>query len=321
VPHDFFGVAPQSSVTSSDLSAMQNAHAHVSRQQFYWPSIEPSKGSFNWSGVDQLVGNLAAHGVRTLPYLDRSPSWVAPQTQIPPIHSRADRKAWRHFVSVAVRRYGPGGSFWHGRSHKKPIRTWLIWNEENGKQFWQPRPSPKGYGKLLKIAGHAIHHVAPHSKVVVGGLSATPTRGINAWTFLRRLYHVNGIRRAFNGVGIHPYSKDLAGVRQAFGRVHRVMKQKSDGQARTYGPEIGWSSASSSQVGPLGKGLKGQARMLRRAFRLLLHHRRRWNVTNIDWYALRDTTGPTCDWCGTSGLLYGNGSPKPSYHAFKRLAG
>jgi hypothetical protein len=322
VPNDFFGVAPQSYPTSSDLGSMSNAHVGVVRWLFYWPGIEPSQGSFNWSATDQLVGSLADQGIRTLPYLDSSPGWVANDPEIPPIHSAADKKAWRSFVTAAVRRYGPGGEFWAGRANKRPIKTWQIWNEQNGKKFFQPRPSPRGYGKLVKIAGSAIHHVAPHAKVVLGGMAGTPTRGPTAWRFLKQLYRVNGIKRAFEGVALHPYEPSVSGVRDGFKKIRNVMIHNGDRKGGTYATETGWSSASSSQVGRLGKGLQGQARILRRAVKLLLHHRGSWNVANFDWFAWRDLgSGSNCDWCGTAGLLYENGSAKPSYGAYKSLAG
>lgn len=322
VPRDFYGTAPQSSVTSGDLGSMSNAHVGVVRWLFYWPSIEPSKGSFNWSATDQLVGSLANRGIRTLPFLNGSPSWVASKPEIAPIHSAADKKAWRSFVTAAARRYGPGGSFWASRAQDKPIKTWQIWNEQNGKKFFQPKPSPKGYGKLLKIAGSAIHNVAPHAKVVLGGMAGTPTRGPTAWRFLKGLYNVNGIKKAFEGVALHPYEPSISGVRDGFQRIRKVMVHNGDRKGRTYATELGWSSASSSQVGRLGKGLQGQARILRKAVKLLRHHRGSWNVANFDWFAWRDLgAGSNCDWCGTSGLLYQNGNPKPSYNTYKKLAG
>ena len=56
----------------------------------------------------------------------------------------------QRFVSGAVERYGPGGSFWaeHPSLPQRPIRTWQIWNEENFKYF-VAKPNPAEYGKLV----------------------------------------------------------------------------------------------------------------------------------------------------------------------------
>ena len=75
-------------------------------------TLQPSQGSFDWAATDQFIGRLASHGVRSMPFLWGSPSWVAGSQATPPLESAADRQAWRGFLKAAVTRYGPGGSYW-----------------------------------------------------------------------------------------------------------------------------------------------------------------------------------------------------------------
>ena len=46
------------------------------RWAFFWPRIEVRQGQFDWSPVDNVVGDLAAKGIKVLPTLNGSPHWV-----------------------------------------------------------------------------------------------------------------------------------------------------------------------------------------------------------------------------------------------------
>jgi hypothetical protein len=62
--------------------------------------------------------------------------------------------------------------------------------------------------------------------------------------------------------------------------------------------------------------------MLRKSFRLLLKHRKRWNLHRVYWFLWRDPSPSAtvnCSFCPTAGLFRYNFEPKPSFRVFKRF--
>jgi hypothetical protein len=50
--------------------------------------------------------------------------------------------------------------------------------------------------------------------------------------------------------------------------------------------------------------------------------RRAYRLRGVFWYSWRDKLGgeSICDWCGHPGLRHSDGSPKPAWDAFVRVA-
>jgi hypothetical protein len=153
----------------------------------------------------------------------------------------------------------------------------------------------------------------------------TPTadQGITSWKFLNRLYEVNGTKKAFDGVAIHPYATGLDGIKYQFRRIRDVMRAHGDGQAFTWVTETGWSSDDFDAVGRLGVGLDGQATLLHKSFELLLDRQSAWKVSGINWFTWRDQApgAAICRWCVSAGLVTVDGTPKPALSAFTSFTG
>ena len=62
--------------------------------------------------------------------------------------------------------------------------------------------------------------------------------------------------------------------------------------------------------------------MLTKAYDKLLAKRAAFKLRGMYWYSWRDLPGgdQICAWCGHSGLLNLDGSPKPAWDAFTRIA-
>ena len=60
-----------------DLQKLEAAGIRTQRLLFHWPTLQPTQGSIDWTATDQRIGRLAIHGVRSMPFLWGSPSWVA----------------------------------------------------------------------------------------------------------------------------------------------------------------------------------------------------------------------------------------------------
>jgi hypothetical protein len=203
------------------------------------------------------------------------------------------------------------------------VRSWQLWNEQNGRFFWGERPRPRAYAHLVRMGARGVRSENPRAEIVLGGMFANP-RGagsMTSWRFLNRLYRVRGIKRAFDTVGLNPYAPTLRGVRTHMRRVRKVMRRNNHREGAIRATEIGWGSERGGHG--LLKGPQRQARLLQRMFQLMARnrHQRRWKVRGVNWFSWQDGTAG-CVYCSSSGLVSGppnNRRPKPSWGAFQRV--
>lgn len=99
------------------------------------------------------------------------------------------------------------------------------------------------------------------------------------------------------------------------------MAHAGDGAKPIRVTEVGVAS-DGAFANPFDKGRHGQARYLRRAYRLLLKGRRRWRVVGVDWFSWQDLPSHDshCVFCQYAGLVDLEGWPKPAWHAFRRFS-
>jgi hypothetical protein len=335
VPRGFFGLTYgfYPDVPDADLNRMANGGVREVRWSLSWPRIEPQEGNFRWAQVsDPVIGALASRGIRTLPTVVASPGWaVGGASGATPPLSPGARAAWANFLREAVKRYGPGGTYWSGAccplsggypdqypqgARPKPIRTWQIWNEVNLPGAFDP-PKPKKYARLLRVSDKAINSVHPRAKIALSGVPGFVD--YKGWNYLDDLYRIRGIKRRFDLVAFHPYAPTVRKVGVQLEKVRRVMKRHHDKKTRLWVSEMGWGSAR--RDGNLNAGRKGQAKRLSQSFRLLRSERKHWRIKRVSWFTWRDPQfyGGQCRWCPFSGLIGKAGDPKPSWRAFKRF--
>jgi polysaccharide biosynthesis protein PslG len=326
---ELFGITQGTRLDQRDLQTMAATGVGEDRIQLIWGSIQPDQVAFNWAPTDALVGALASHGIRAVPFVWGSARWVASSPAEPPTGSAADERAWRSFLTAAVARYGSGGSFWptvyrqrYGSDAKPlPIQSWQIWNEPNLEKYFAPKPSVEQYVRLLKLSSDAIKKQDPEARIVLAGMPAYGD--IDAWDFLDSLYSAPGTKGDFDAVALHPYASNLDQLRAGIEKIRAVMKDHGAEGTPLWVTELGWGSAPPDNFG-LNKGPNGQRRLLAGSFKLLLRQRRAWNVQRVFWFDWRDplnTETVVCSFCASAGLLRSNRAPKPAYHAFKLFAG
>jgi hypothetical protein len=318
VPREFFGVVPQSPPSAGDFNRMRGVVGTL-RIPVEWFRIEPRPGIYDFQGLDRVVGEAADAGIRVLPFVYGSPRWLTGDPARPPLASAPARRRWTSLLRRLVRRYGPGGFFWEGRARRLPIRRWQVWNEPNYRLFWRPRPSPRGYARLLRASASVIRRLDPGARIVTAGVAPVEA-GITPWSFLRRMYQVPGVARDFDVVALHPYAPHVEWVEKEIRFVRQVMVEAGDGGTALQLTELGVASGgvfpNSFDKGPLG-----QAEFLREAYRLILRNRHRWHIGGLDWFTWRDAdvADPHCVFCEYGGLLSGEGTPKPAWDVFRRL--
>ncbi len=342
------GLHPLSELPSAaEFAAMDRGRVASMRVQLYWPHIQrtPSNCSAadpegllatngcDWSATDQVVRGAANAGIRVLPFFYGTPGWLrfaGGGDASSPVASAEARAKWQELTRAAAQRYGPNGVFWSTYpGPAQPVTTWEIWNEQNSKSKWAPRPSPKDYSTLLKLAHTAITGVNPDARLMLGGMFGTPNASkdsLSAWRFLDRLYEVKGIKSKFDQVAAHPYAEDLRGIKYQLNKLRRVMDANRDRRTKLAITEIGWGSDKSQAPHTLNKGLKGQRDMLQKSFGLFRERRRSWNLGTIYWFSLSDVGNcqTSCDYWDTSSGLFRSGEPldpKPSWRAFTKFTG
>jgi hypothetical protein len=315
----FFGVVAQESPAAADLDRMRGVVGSL-RVPAYWFQLEPRRGQYEFGPLDEVVGAAARRGIRVLPFVYGSPSWLRAVPARPPHTNAPGRAAWAALMRVLVRRYGPGGAFWQDRPARLPIRRWQIWNEPNFVLFWRPRPSAAGYIRLLRIAAGAIRGEDPGARVIAAGV-APVTRGMAPVGFLKRMYRRRGARAAFDVAALHPYATGVRHVATYVRRARRAMTGAGDGAKPLRITELGVAS-DGLRRSPYDKGAEGQAIYLFDAYRLLLSRRDRWRIGGVDWFSWRDTAGddPYCVFCQYSGLFDAGGSPKPAWRAMRAVS-
>lgn len=338
VPGTFWGVVPQTAPSFEQLQRLKAGGVDSLRVPISWGSVQPVQGGIlDWSSSDVYVAAAVAAGIEPFPFLSTAPSWAVPVDRrfgspaFLPVRSGKQRSGWKRFVRGAVLRYGPSGSFWAENPGlpKRPIRAWQIWNEPNFKYF-VARPNPAEYGKLVQLSSATVKAADPGAKVVLAGLFSRPIEATFdkrppeayfAADFLDEMYErTPGIKSKFQGVALHPYTGGWKKLPSRIEEVRSTLKVHRDIGKGLWLTEMTWSSEPPRQGNSFAKGLQGQARELKGAFRLLRDNQRKWNLQRIYWFSVNDYAG-LCNFCGGSGLFADGFKAKPAWRAYVQFAG
>jgi polysaccharide biosynthesis protein PslG len=317
VPAGFFGVVPQSPISTADFSRMEGTVGNI-RIFIDWRNIEPEAGAWDFSATDTLIGEAAAHGIGVVPGLYGVPAWIGGREAVAPRGSK-QRRGWLRFVRRTVGRYGPGGDFWEGRAKAIPIHRWQVWNEPNFLLFWRPRPEPRRYARLLSDTARAIRRLDERAVIVAAGV-APIEGGMAPAEFMRKMYAAPGSKRSFDVAALHPYATSLASLAYQVRQARAVMASAGDATTPLQISEIGIGSGSAKESA-FNKGLRGQARFLSGALGMLTDRRRRWRIAEVDWFSWRDGAqyDVHCAFCQYSGLVRFDHTPKPAWRAYVRF--
>ena len=90
--------------------------------------------------------------------------------------SKSDLQEWRNFARALARRYSPNGDYFDACPgiDRLPVKTWIIWNEQNTKNNWLPKADPRAYGKLVKAFDQGISKVDPKARIVSAACTGIP---------------------------------------------------------------------------------------------------------------------------------------------------
>jgi hypothetical protein len=332
LPSRFFGIAPQNRLSAADTARMAYGGLDSMRLPVPWYFLEPSPGTYDWTLLDQAVGDSASAGIEILPFVYGTPRWLGGKPTNLPVNNARQRHAWGAFLAALVNRYKPGGQYWleHGPGTADPVpevpfTSYQIWNEVNFFYFATPA-SPTLYARLVKQSHRVIHAADPQAKVVLSGLFAKPAekppKAMSAADFLTRLYAIPGIKQDFDVVALHPYAADADTLRDYTKEIRSVIVQNHDARTQLWITEMGWGSQGHSNVS-FEKGWKGQARELSAAYRYLIGNRRKLNLKRTYWFSWKDLQPAPCTYCDSVGLFRAGPdfNPKPAWFSLVSLTG
>ena len=195
------------------------------------------------------------------------------------------------------------------------IKHWEMWNEENGVDFYRPRPDAKTYTKLLKAAWLAAKKADPDCVVVLGGMQmngiiANPWSKVKVHNYLDDLYKA-GARPYFDVCNIHPYVLPNEGADHMM-KLPRdtlsLMARYGDGNKPLWITEVGCGAASRDAE-------QAQAQLLADTFEAA---KKEPAIQRVFWFLLRDMQKDLLGPEGSMGLFNYQGKPKPALEAFRR---
>jgi hypothetical protein len=346
LPAKFWGVVPQSALTTEQADRLGGGGVESIRLSVDWSSLQPQQGApIDWAGTDAMVEKAARGGIDVLPTITGAPSWAVPSVRVPggggakapgslPTGGEA-AAGWKALLRQAVERYGPNGDFWavHPAVPVRPIRSWQIYNEPNFK-FFVARPNPTEYGKLVKLSSATIKALDPGAKIVLAGLFSQPKGSRNSagkhisinWfasDFLDRMYKTTpGIKTRYTGVALHPYTGTWQYLTTEIEEIRDVLKKNGDAGKGLWITELGWSSGPPKSDGSnsFAKGPAGQAAQLKGAFKLLVSKQAKWRIQRLYWFSVDDAQN-VCNFCDGSGLFGEGFVPKKSWFEYVKFTG
>jgi hypothetical protein len=296
-------------------------HIGAFRGGISWAGTEWYPGMYNFAPYDALVTKLAWHHMRFLPGFLETPRWLStqppggPQLSYPP----RDPAQFAAFVSMCVRRYGRGGTFWRAnpRVPYYPVFAWQIWNEPNLATYWEPAPNAGAYVALLRAAYTAIKQIDPHAIVVTAGMPFTSAGNEASWLY--QLYRA-GVRGTFDALALHPYAVTVTGALARIQTARRVMNRFGDRRKPIWLTEWGWAGGPPNPyiVNPAGQRANAAGFL-----KLVQNYRTRLGIGEVvyyDWHDMVYGPGPTNWWGYHLGLFTQSLRPKPALAAFVAAA-
>ncbi len=294
---------------ATDLDLIAAGGFKLIRMDFTWGGTEKQKGQFDWSGYDELTGNLTKRGLRAVYILDYSnPLYEEEVESKSPIGGGMQKTTAspQHPESVAAfaRWAAAAASHFRGRHI-----LWEIWNEPNI-QFWTPKPDVEQYTRLALATCKAIRAADPEATVIGPASSTFP------WKFLESFLQ-SGVLEYLDGVSVHPYrdrsrppetaGADYAKLREL---IDRFAPEAKRGHIPILSGEWGYSTHTR------GVSLDAQAAFaVRQQLANLLS-----GVPLSIWYDWKNDGPDPAEGEHNFGTVMADLKPKPAYLALQKLA-
>jgi hypothetical protein len=263
------------------------------RDEIYWEKIENRKGVFDFPpAYDDYVKIARKQNLRLLLILDFGNPLYMAGGKIGPATDE-ERAAFGRYCGAAVRRYKSMG-----------VRHYEIWNEPNASTFWQPKPNPKDYAKLLETAYQACKEADPGCTVLGCSTSGTDL------AFIEQVF-ASGGEKFMDAVSFHPYDYPKAPetyILQGIAALRKIVGEKP-----LWITEIGYPT----HVGSSGVSEEQQANLL---VRTVLLARSAPTVRRLFWYDFQNDGTDPADNESNFGLIRKDQTAKLAYAAVRTMS-
>lgn len=304
---------------AADMDAYARTGAGTLREHLFWDRIERSPGVFDWADTDAMVAAAQARGMTILPVLVGTPAFYSTR----PAGSTGDGWPPREpgmitrFAQELTKRYGTNGTYWGCllpgllcRRPYKPILAYQVWNEPDIAAWWRTGVNAGQYNALLAAAYNGLKAGDSKAEVVIAGLTI---RVGDPGSYLEQLYNL-GAAAYFDTMALHAYGGSIGAVTGVIRRVRNIMIAKNDGATPMRITEYGFATGGVREwVGTPAC----QAALIYATTRELVLRKAEFGLKAINQFQWRDAaTGTTQGWPNYAGMLYFDGTPKPSLAAY-----
>ncbi len=332
-PRSFYGMSAWKVPTETGFKRMKEAKVGVYRFGIFWKDIESSRGKFNFAFSDAHVLRAAKNGIEPLAILHQKPAFFGDDYRRVPKNAE-ELAAFGRFVTAATRRYGPNGTFFRAKSRKRfkrfAVRKWQIWNEVNGARADCPPTQTKGcephgtageYKKVVTVAAKIIRRADRGAKIGLAGIAETK-RAVSVESYLKQLYKQRSFARNFDAIGLHPYARTPKEALAAVKNVRGFARKGGDPGVAIWLTEIGWGTGGKAYN---TESPKGQASKLTQSYKLFAANRKKLGIALVVWFCWQDRPLVPDEVANVAfpyaGLFKINGSPKPAFKAYAKVAG
>jgi hypothetical protein len=188
VPEDFFGIVHAARTQEEkEEKLLEQMGAKWILKTFYWSSIEPEKGRFDFSGNDIYVNDAKRQGKKIIGVLGYAANYLFPGGNY--YISKKNMPLFLRYVEETVRRY------------KGQVDVWCVWNEPNIK-FWKGKD--REFFELSKLATDVIRKTDPEAYVIGGAFSRTPVG------LIKKMQKAGAIE-VLDALSFHPYDINPSG--------------------------------------------------------------------------------------------------------------
>jgi hypothetical protein len=296
IPDDFAGmVHAGQSKTAEEYALLDELGVNWILATFYWSSIEPEQGRWDFSDYDSFADTGKKAGEKILAVLAYDTPFLRPNGERRKYISSEHLPLFLNFVEQTVRRY------------RGQVDVWQIWNEPNW-IFW--RGTNKEFYEFAKAAVQKIREVDPDAVIAGGAFWRTPS------AFIRGMFK-SGAMDGVNTVCFHPYALNPRYVAKQYDRMAAILENTGytgDIWVTEIGyPTGGWYPNRVSEKNLPAYVVKTMASLAARG------------AQKIFWYELYDkhnqgqsTTPLNSE--GFFGLVFPDGTQKPGAQAYALCA-
>lgn len=257
-----------------------------------WYELEPKKGEFNFTRLDQYVAIAREKNVKVLLPLVGTPSWASARpgeveggNPVGSAAEPADREDWRTFVRTVAERY------------KGQIEAYEIWNEPNEKNFWTG-----SIDQLVDMTREAFQII---KRADPGALVVSPSATVESGPQYLDDFLKKGGGNSVDVVGYHFYVRanppeaivDMAKRVEDILRANRVDKP-------LWNTEMGWAAPKPFPSDELGAAYVSRALILAWAA----------GVSRFYWYAWDNHSFVTLEMVEMDDV-----TPKPASKAYAAI--